>query len=107
MFAQFVGMSATQDDVSNIGKLRQNIRQGVEYVFDSLIRREQTKREKHYAAFYTKLVLEISRIHEPDVGNAMQDYINFGQGRVVNLCKHLPPALRHHYKPCGKGDQLL
>ncbi len=46
MLLQFVGMGGAQNNVNNLGKLRQNGRQSVEYVFDPLVLREQAKRKE-------------------------------------------------------------
>ena len=40
MLSQFVGMGGAQHNVNNVGKLRQNMRQSVEHIFDPLVRRE-------------------------------------------------------------------
>src|SRR6266511_3186171 len=40
VLAQFVGMSGAQDNVNNVGKLLQNMRQSVKHIFDPFVRRE-------------------------------------------------------------------
>ena len=82
---QFVGMGGAEDDINNLGKLRQNLRQGIEHVLDALVRRKQAEREQHHPSFHPELVLEISRIDEAYIGNAVRDKIDLGRRRLVNL----------------------
>ena len=68
LLAHQVGMGGAQHDVNHVGKLRQDLRQRLEHVLDSLVRREQAEGEQHHPAFHAELVLVEVRIHERDVG---------------------------------------
>ena len=50
VLAQFVRMGGAEDDVDHLGKLGQNLGQGIEYVLDALVRRKQAEREQHHSA---------------------------------------------------------
>ena len=58
-------------------------------------------------SFHAELVLEIGRIDEAHVGNAVRDEIDLGRRRLVNVLQHLPPALSHDHQPGRERDQLL
>ena len=85
VLAQFVRVGGPEDNIDNFGKLRQNLRQGIDYIFDALVRREQSEGKQHHLPFHSKLVLEIGRIHESHVGNAVRDEIYLGRRCLVNL----------------------
>ena len=82
---QLVGMGGAEDNINNLGELRENLRQGIEHVLDALVGRKQSEGEQHHPAFHAELVLEISGIDEAHVGNAVGDEIDLGGGRVVDL----------------------
>ena len=73
-------MCSAEDDVNYVGKFRDNLRQGIEHVLDSLVGREQAKRKKYYFAFYSKLILKVCGVDEIDVRNTMRDEIDLGPG---------------------------
>ena len=97
-------MGGAQDDINNVGKLRQNVRQGVEHIFDPLVRRKQPEREQHHPAFHAELVLEMGRIDKTYIGNAMRDKIDFGWRCLVNLLQHLSPTLSHDHESGRERD---
>ena len=80
------------------------MRQGVEHIFDPLVRRKQPEREQHHLAFHTELVLEIGRIDKTYVGNAMRDEIDLGRWCLVNLLQHLSPPVSHDHEPGRERD---
>ena len=77
--AQLVRMRGAQDDINNVREFRQNLRQSVQHMLNSLVRRKQPEREQHNPSFHAKLVLVIIRIDKRYVGNAMRDEIDLGR----------------------------
>ncbi|MGH7967269.1 MAG: hypothetical protein ACREIC_00935, partial [Limisphaerales bacterium] len=71
-------MRLAQHDVNDVGKLRQDLWQRIEHVFDALVRREQAEGQQHLFARHHELVIEIIRVGERHVGDAMRDEINLG-----------------------------
>src|SRR5690242_7771143 len=93
VLAQFVRMRGTQDDVNDIGKLVENLRQRLQNILDPLVRRKQTESEQHHLSFHVKLVFEIGGIDETYIGNAMGDKIDLRRRRLVDVLQHLSAAL--------------
>src|ERR1700693_3109476 len=85
MLAEFIRMGCAQDNINNLGKFLQNLRQGVEHILDALIRRKQAEREKHASPFHSELILEISWIDESNIGNPMCDEVDLGGWRLVDV----------------------
>ena len=80
-----VRMGCTSDDVNNILVFRQNLRQRLNNVLNSLVRRQQSEGEEHRFAFHSEQIFEVSGIDKSYVGDAMRDQVDFGERRVVNL----------------------
>src|SRR6516162_10142090 len=85
-------MRGAEDDINHLGELRQNQRQGLEHVLDTLVRRKQAEREQNQPPFHPELVLEISRIDEAYIRNTMRDEIDLRRRRLVYLLQHLSAA---------------
>ena len=93
--AQNVRMSRACDDVDNILVLGQNLRQGLNYVFDSLIRREQSEREQHRFSFDAKAVLVEIRIQEGQVRNPVRHHVDLAARYLEDLLQKLGGKLAH------------
>ena len=85
MLPQLVRMRGAKDDIDNLGELGHNARQGIEHVFNALVRGKQAEGEQNYLSLHSELVLEISRIDETYVRNAVRDDIDFGGWRVIDV----------------------
>src|ERR1017187_124748 len=107
VLAQFVRMRGAQDNINNLWKFLQNIRQRIEHAFDALVRRKQAEGEQHHLSFYAELILEVGRVDEPDVGDAVRDQVDLGCRGVVNILQHSSSALNHDNQPRGERKQLL
>ncbi len=63
--AQNVGMSRARDDIYHILVLRQDMRQRLNHVLDSLVRREQAEREEHRFPFHPETIFV--EIRDPEM----------------------------------------
>src|SRR5208282_1531351 len=96
---QDVGMGRARDDVSDIGVFRQNLRQRLDYVFDSLVRREQAEREQNRLAFHAEAVLKEIRIQEWQVRNAMRHHVDLAARHLEDFLQELRRELTHDNEP--------
>ena len=69
-------MGRARDDVDNILVLGQNLRQRLNYVFDSLVRREQAEREQNRFPFHAEAVFIEIGIQERQVRNAVRNHVD-------------------------------
>ena len=69
-------MRLAQHDVNDVGKFADDVRQAPQGKLDALVRRQQPKREQHLLARHAEFVLEIIRVGERHVGNAVRDEID-------------------------------
>ena len=97
--AQLVGMRGAQHDVDDVGKLRHDIRERIEHLFNPLVRREQPEGQQHPPSVHTKLFLVMIRGDEWHVGNTMRDEIDLAHWRLVHLLQEVSSALRHDHQP--------
>ena len=104
---QLVGMRRAQDDINDVREFRQNLRESVQDMLNSLVGRKQPEGEQHRPSFHAKLVLVIIGIHKRDVGNAMRNEVDLGGGRPVNILQHLASAFGHGHQPGRVRDQFL
>ena len=106
LVAQQIRMRLAQHDVNDVGKFPDDVRQRPQRILDALVRRQQSEREQHLLARHAELVLEIIRVGERHVGNAVRDEINLGRRRLINFAQKFPAAFAHHHQPGRKPDQL-
>ena len=92
LVAQQIRMRLAQHDVNDVGKFADDVRQRAQRVLDALVRREQAEGEQHLLARHAELVLEIIRVGERHVGNAVRDEINLGGRRLIDLEQKFPTA---------------
>ena len=104
---QLVGMRCAQDDINNVREFRQNLREGVQDILNSLVGRKQPEGEQHRPSFHAKLVLVIIGIDKRYVRNAMRNEIDLGGGRPVDVLQHLASAFGHGHQPGRARDQFL
>src|SRR5271167_3223024 len=84
-----VRMGGSCDDVSDILVFGQNLRQSLDYVFDSLVRREQAEREQNRFTFHAKAVLVEIGIQERQVGNAVRHHIDLAARYLEDFLQEL------------------
>ena len=97
--AQLVGVRGAQHDVDDLGKLRHDIRECVEHMFNSLVRRQQPEGQQHLLSAHAKLFLVTVRGGEWHVGDTMRDQIDLGRRRLVHLLQEVSSPLRHDHQP--------
>src|ERR1035437_4284416 len=105
--AENVGMSRACDHVDDIFVLRQNVRQRLNHVFDSLIRRQQAEREQHRFSFHAEAVLIEIGIQKRQVGHAMRNHVDLAAGYFEDLLQQLGGQLAHHDKTIRKLSDLF
>ena len=104
--AQQIRMRLAQHDINDVGKFPDDVRQRPQRIFDALVRRQQPEREQHLFARHAEFVLEIIRVGERHVGNAVRDEINLCRRRLINVAQKFPAAFAHHHQPGRMPDQL-
>src|ERR1700757_4605334 len=104
---QDVRMSRPCDDVHNVLMLGENLGQSLNYVFDSLVRREQAEREQNRFPFYTKAVLVEIRIQERQVWNSMWHHVDFAARHLEDFLQELGRQLAHDDEPVGEFRDLF
>src|SRR5580692_13065800 len=104
---QDVRMGRTCDDVGNVLVLGENSRQSLNYVFDSLVRREQSEREQNRFPFYAKAVLVEIRIQERQIWNSMRYHVDLAAWHFEDFLQELGRQLAHDNEPVGEIRDLL
>ncbi len=94
LVAQQIRMRLAQHDVNDVGKFADDVRQCAQRKLDALVRREQTEREQHLFARHAELVLEIIRVGERHVGNAVRDEIDLGRRRLIDIAQEFRGRVR-------------
>ena len=89
-------MGRARDDVDHILVFRQNVRQRLNHVFDSLIRREQAERKQDGFPFYVEAIFVEIRIEEWHVGNAVRNHIDLVARHFENFLQKLGRQLAHY-----------
>ena len=84
-----VRVGRARDDVDDILVLGQNLRQRLNDVFDSLVRREQSEREQHRLSFHAEAVLVEIGIEEWQVGNAVRNHVDLAAGHFEDFLQEL------------------
>lgn len=97
-------MRGSQDDVDQVGELRDNLRESVEYVLDAFVGGKQTECQHDRFAFDTELILEERRINERDVRDPVGDQIDLGCRSTIDFLEHLTTPLAHDNELGRKGD---
>ena len=93
--AENVRMGSACDHVDDILVLRQDVRQCLNNVFNSLIRREQAEGEEYRFSFHTKAFFVEVRIQEWQVGNAMRHHVDLAAGHFEYFLQELGRQLAH------------
>ena len=93
---QYVRMRYAGNHVDHVAVARQNLRQRFDYVFHSLIRRQQPKREQNFFSFRSESVLVKTRIGERQIWDAMRNQIDLVGRNVKHFLQNLRGLLAHH-----------
>ena len=88
-----------QHHVDEIGKLLEHGRHRPQCVLDSLVRREQAKRQRDLLPFDAKLAFEGLGIDERHVGNAVGDQRNLAFRNAVDRLQQRAAPFGHHDQP--------
>ena len=89
LVAEQVRVGLAHDDVHDVGKLPDDLRQGAQGVLDALVRRKQPERQQHLLADYPELILEVIRIGERHVRDAVGDQVDLGGRGLVDVAQEL------------------
>src|SRR5207237_9587242 len=93
--AENVRMGRPCDYVNHVLVLRQDLRQGLNYIFDSLVWRKQTEREQDGLPLHAKAVLVEIRIEEWQIRDAMRNHVDLAAGHLKDFLQKLGRKLTH------------
>ena len=102
-----VRMGRARDHVDHVLVFRQNLRHGLNDVFDSLVRREQAEGEQHRFAFHAEAVLVEIGIEKGQVGNAVRNHVDLAAGHLEDFLQELGRELAHDDEAVGKLRDLF
>ncbi len=91
-----VRMGRARNHVDHILVPGQNLRQCLDDVFDSLIRREQPEGEKYCFSFHVKPVFIEIGIQKWQIGNAMRNHVDLAARYFEYFLQELGRQLAHH-----------
>src|ERR1700687_6460974 len=100
-------MGRACDDVSNILVFGQNLRQSLNYIFDSLIRREQAESEQDRFSLNTKAVFVEIGIQEGQVWNSMRHHVDLATRHLEDFLQELGRQLAHANEAVGQLCDLF
>ena len=86
---QDVGVSCAGDNVHYVLVPGQNLRQGLNDVFDSLVRRQQAEREQHGFSFHAKTVFVEVGIQKRQVRNAVRYHVDLAARHFKDFLQEL------------------
>src|SRR5208282_3875334 len=87
--SQNMWMRGTRHHVSDVLVFRQNCRQRLDHVFDSLIRRDQPKRKEYSLSFHVETILVEIGVQKWQVWNAMRNHVDLAARYLENFLKKL------------------
>src|SRR6266496_3754311 len=87
--AENVWMGRPCDYVNHVLVLRQDLRQGLNHIFDSLVWRKQTEREQDGLPLHAKAVLVEIRIEEWQIRDAMRNHVDLAGGHLKDFLQKL------------------
>ncbi len=100
-------MGRTRHQVHHVFVFRQDLRHGLNYVFDALIRREQSEGEQHRFPFDAETVLIEIGIEKGQVGNAVRDHVDLAARHLEDFLQELGRKLAHDNEAVGKLSDLF
>src|SRR5580765_3422682 len=102
-----VGVGRSGDDVGNILVFGQNLRQRLNYVFDSFIGRKQAERKKNCLPFHSEPVLIEIGIQKWQVWNSMRHHVDLAARHLKDFLQKLGRQLAHDNKAVGEFRDLF
>jgi len=105
--AEFIGVSGAEDDIDDIGEGGLDGGEGVEDVRDALVGGEEAKGEEDDFAFDAELVFEVGGVDEADIGDAVGNEDDFGEGGGVGVEEDLAAAFGHDDEVAGAGEEAV
>src|ERR1700674_534340 len=78
-------MSCARNDINDILMFRKNLRQSLNDVFDSLVRREQAEGEQNRLSFDSEPVFEKIRIEKRQIWNPMGNHVDLAVRHLEDL----------------------
>jgi hypothetical protein len=100
-----VGMRRAEHDIDRIGVRRQDRRQGVHDVFDSLVGRQQSKGEDDRLAVQPETILAAASCG--DFGDAVRNQIDLVGRNAMDAFEQVDAGLAHHDQPLGQTGEFL
>ncbi len=100
-------MRGPENNIDDVGELRQNPRQSVQHMLDAFVGREQPEGQQHHAAFHAELIFKIGRIDKADIRDAVRDQIDLGRRHMVNVLEHPASAFRHDHQARGERGEII
>src|SRR5882724_2362125 len=93
LFTQQVGMRLPEHDINDAGKFEDDFGQRAQSEFNALVGGQQAKRQQDLFARNRELVLEIIRVREWHVRNAVRYKINFRVWHVIDFAQEVSAAV--------------
>ena len=87
--AQDMRMGRARHQVHHVFVFRQDLRHGLNYVFNALVRREQAEGEQHRFAFDAEAVLVEIGIEKGQVGNAVRNQVDLAARHLEDFLQKL------------------
>src|ERR1041385_6738145 len=87
--AQDMRMSRPGHEIDDVLVFRQNLRHGLNYIFDALVRRKQAEGEQHRFSFNAETVLVEIGIEEGKVRNAVWNHVDLAARDLKNFLQEL------------------
>ena len=100
-------MGRARDDIYHILVLGQNLRQRLNHVFDSLVRREQAERKEYRFSFHAEAILVEIGIQKWQVRNAVRNHVDLAARHFEDFLQELGRQLAHHDQAIRKRGDLL
>jgi hypothetical protein len=101
-------MSRARDHIRNHCLcLDKNLRQRLNDVFDSLVRREQPERKQNRLPFHAEPVLVEIWIEEWQIWNSMRHHVDLAARNFENFLQELGRQLAHHDEAVGELGNLF
>ena len=103
----YVRMGRAEDHVDHVRMLVQDVRQGADDVFVTLVGRKQTEAEQNRLALDVELILVIAGIDEGHIWNAVRNQVDLPGRYAIDFLKKLSAALAHDHQPVRQIGDLI
>ena len=89
-------MRRTGNDVHNVAMFFQNSRKGADYIFYSLVGRQQAECEKYRLARGTEKIFVIIRVRERKVGYSVRNQVDLAGRHSIHIVQQAGRMLAHY-----------